>query len=552
MKKQALVTLAVIIVLIPFYVNVSNASPQIVITLKSSGFVQQTSTSTSPGVYSYIISVSGLNYQMTDGTTGQVMFQSTNSSQVFSNVVGNCSAGSSIDVENGLYVVNTMWTMLNVDNVTLNFEAGAELVAGDGLDTSVLMIGEPYYPSNNITVIGVTIDGNAANQVITYSNSWNEGAVIQYPNGITMAGSNDEIVNANIYDCRVMGIAIAWTGADGWYASETNNGVISSQIRDCGWNGVIFYGSPECTNCYLTNSIIWACSDGGVSVSGGIDTLVSGNYVYDMNGTTGSENSEVAIAIEGGESSVIANNTIYNACIGISNSGWPNNIIENNTISVSPSYYVSYGSGGSWEPDNPVVLHETWGIVSSGNNDLISYNTISGMLTNATSGYYNPGGDGIWLMGETSSHISGNIISQCQNYAVYANSGDGVSINNVLVENTLINNANEIYDNNVPENTLEGNTGYNPVGAITHMVKGNYICDGLTVGVYGSSVWISGMVYTNGGSPKKLDITGGVVSSVTRNGVLLFTATNCIVTLLPGDTFSVTFSATPTINVNGQ
>jgi hypothetical protein len=178
-----------------------------------------------------------------------------------------------------------------------------------------------------------------------------------------------------------------------------------------------------------------------------------------MNGITGSENSEVAIAIEGGESSVIANNTIYNACIGISNSGWPNNIIENNKISVSPSYYVSFGSGGSWEPDNPVVFHETWGIVSSGNNDLISNNTISGMLTNATSGYYDPGGDGIWLNGETSSHISGNIISQCQNYAVYANSGDGVSINNVLVGNTLINNANEIYDNNVPENTFVGNTG---------------------------------------------------------------------------------------------
>jgi hypothetical protein len=41
------------------------------------------------------------------------------------------------------------------------------------------------------------------------------------------------------------------------------------------------------------------------------------------------------------------------------------------------------------------------------------------------------------------------------------------------------------------------------------------------------------MVYTNSGSPKKLDITGGTVSSVTRNGVLLFTATNCIVTLQP-------------------
>ena len=549
MKKQILALLAVIIVLAVFSAKACIAYQQTFLTVKSSGFVQQATPPPPLGKYSYIMSVSGSNYHMIDGATGQLVFQSASSSQVFSNVVGNCSVGSSVYVESGLYVVNTMWTMLDVNNVTLNFEAGAQLIAGNGLDTSVLMIGEPYYPSNNITVNGITINGNAANQVITYSNSWNEGEVVQYPNGLGVSGSNDKIIDAKITNCRVMGVSFFWTASGGQFTYETNDGITNSQIYNCGWNGITFYGSPVSTNFYLTDSTIWGCSDVGVSLTGGVNISVSGNYVYDMSGTTGSENSEVAIAIEGGGDDTITNNTIYDSCIGISNSGWSNNLIANNTISVSSSYYVSYGSGGSLSSNNPVIYHETWGIVSSGCNDLISDNTVTGMLANATSGYYNTGGDGLWLAGEKSSYISNNTISQCQGYAVYANSGQGVSIGNILTENTIFDDIYGIYDNNVPENTFIANTGYNPVGSISNPISGGttYLVDSGS-----NSVWTSGMTYTNSGSPKTLDITGGAVSAVTQNGVTLFTATDCSVTLQPGDTFSVTFSIEPTINVIGD
>jgi hypothetical protein len=400
------------------------------------------------------MSVSGANYEMTDGTTGQIVFQSTSSSQVFSNVVGNCSAGSSIYVESGTYTVDSMWTMLNVNDVTMNFESGAVLVAANGLDTSVLMIGEPNHPSNNIQVNGITINGNAANQVIT-NTQIDYALVTGYPDGIIIAGSNDQIANANIYNCRIMGVGILWTSDYGSLTYNSNDGIKNSNIYDCGWNGVIFYGGNAN---YLIDSQIYGCSDVGVSCTGGSGNVVTGNYIHDMNGNTGSENCESAISIEGGDSDLITNNTIYNACIGISNSGWDNCIIAYNTISCSPSYDAPFGYGGSWAPNNPYVAGETWGIELTGSNNTIIDNTITGMLANATSGYYNTGGDGIWLAGENSSYISGNIISQCQGYAIYANSGDGVSINNTLIGNTFSDNTNEVYDNNVPENTLIANS----------------------------------------------------------------------------------------------
>lgn len=102
-------------------------------TLSFSGAMQQSPTRT----YAYIISVSGSKYQMIDGTTGQIVSQSTNSSQVFSNVVGNCSVGAIIEVESGVYTVTTSWTIFGINDVNVNFESGAMLVAADNLNAPI-------------------------------------------------------------------------------------------------------------------------------------------------------------------------------------------------------------------------------------------------------------------------------------------------------------------------------------------------------------------------------------------------------------------------------
>ena len=137
--------------------------------------------------------------------------------------------------------------------------------------------------------------------------------------------------------------------------------------------------------------------------------------------------------------------------------------------------------------------------------------------------------------------------ARTQHYGVAMDLG---SYDNNLVGNSVYGNINaQIYDSNVPENSMVNNTGYNPVGSIANPISGNtaYIVDSGS-----SSTWVSGRVYTNTGSPKELIVTGGTVSVVAKNGVTLFTSTGCTVTLQAGDTFSLTFSKAPTINVIGQ
>ena len=546
------------------------------VTLSSSGVIQQTPTET----YTYIISVSDSNYQMKDGITGQIVFQSTNSSQVFSNVVGNCSVGSSIDVESGVYAVNTMWTMIHVNNVTMNFENGAELVAGNGLDSSVLML----YESNNNLINGITINGNAANQVLVPS-----GAVFTSPNGITILGSNNKVDNALIFNCRQVGVEIWGTGVLG---TAVHSGVVNSLIYDCGWNGITIGD----VNDYVINNEIYGCGDVGVSTYG-VSTLITGNYIHDMNGTTGFNNANWGIGVEGGDSHVITQNTIQDCSVGITNSGFNNCTISENTITNVG--YVSV---------NPLWLGGgEYGISLSGKYNIVADNQVTGMHSNIPE-YL--GGIGIYLSSATFNLISGNIISQCgsggifldgvsnnntvslnmafdtlagQYYdQVYGASGieakgsnnyisqnqcfdtrsgaartqqygiamDPGAHNNILIGNNVHNNLNgQITDTNVPENIMINNTGYNPVGPIASPIAGNtaYLVDSGS-----NSTWISGMVYTNTGSPKVLNISGGTVSVVAQNGVTLFMATGCTVALQPGDTFSVTFSTAPSINVSGQ
>ena len=233
---------------------------------------------------------------MVNGTTGQIVFQSTNSSQVFSNAVRNCSLGGSIDVETGTYTVNTLWWMYKANGITLNFDNGATLVAGNGIDTSVLAL----FNSNNDIINGITINGNAANQVIngpTKSpiNPGGQTVSPANPDGVYIGGSNDKISNAIIYDCREMGVTIC---ADGFYvANAVHSGVENSQLYDCGWNGFSATGGLCDQNCYCLNNQIWGCGDVGASTYG-VGTQIMGNYVHDLNGTTGGGgNAEWGIAV---------------------------------------------------------------------------------------------------------------------------------------------------------------------------------------------------------------------------------------------------------------
>ena len=533
------------------------------LTLYSSGVVQQTPTVT----YSYIISVSGTNYQMTNGTTGQIDYQSTNSSQVFSNVVGNCSTGGTIDVAIGVYTVNTTWLITGINGITLNFENGAKLVAGNGLDTNILWLDR----CDNWVIDGITVDGNSA------ENS-------EDSNGIWITGDNNVINNALVFDCRRVGIEVNGVG----------NGIINSKSYNCGWNGIT--ASDLCIDSYVVNNEVYGCSDVGIATYG-VGTLIAGNYIHDMNGTTGDGHStRVGITVEGGCDAIITQNTIHNCSVGVWVGGFDNCTISNNVITGGSVASAQYG----------IYLDTSTQYTS------VTDNHVTGMYCNTTA---HLGGIGIFLSeGSTFNTISGNIVSQCGSGGIFLDStsnnntvvlnyafdtqtgryyamevgGSGIEIagssnyisqnqafddrsgsartqqfgiamdngayNNTLIGNYVYNNYSpwtnwQIFDHNVPENTMINNIGYNPVGYIANPISGNtaYLVDSGS-----NSTWISGRVYTNTGSPKVLNISAGTVSAVAQNGVTLFTTTGCTVTLQPGDTFSITFSTAPTINVIGQ
>lgn len=576
MKNKFLAALAIIIVLTALSISIGNASPQAFLTLQSNGAVQQTSTSiptptptptptstpipsptptpTPTGTYSYIISVSGSDYLMANGTTGQVLFQSPVSSQVFSNVVGNCSVGSSIEVGSGVYTVTSSWSMANINNVTVDFEDGAKLIAANSLNDPVLLLNN----ADNCTVTGVTIDGNAVNQ-LAYP------AVLypHFPEGIMIVGSNNLITSAYIYDVRMLGVDIR----------GNDDGTTNSKIYTCGWNG--WSVADNYTGCYCEKNEIAYCSDVGAD-SYGIGTLIKNNYIHDMNGTTGAElpgsSAHYAIALEAWSLSdypynnTVTGNTVDNSLYGIvvNTSSFP---VPMNGNTISSNVFDNCS--------NPVILGSSYNIVdanqiancSTGNNAIYltldaSFNTISGnTISQNTYGIELTGGcpnNTISLndisgsgyagveVGSNNNYISQNQISQ-RTIGIIVDSG---VLGNVLIGNNIAGATDPIYDQNIPQSAIIANIGYNPVGSIIDPIAGNtaYLVDPM-YGAGSNSTWISGVVYTNSGSSKVLNIFGGTVSVVAQNGVTLFTATNCTVTLQPDDTFSVTFSAAPTINV---
>src|SRR5208283_3697923 len=149
------------------------------------------------------------------------------------------------------------------------------------------------------------------------------------------AGSNDEVNNALVFDCRMFGV-IVWV--DNSFGPALNSGVINSKICDCGWNGFLA-GSPFVINGYLINSEIYGCSDVGAS-SSATNTLITGNYIHDLNGTTGGGgNVEWGIAAEQGASGgTITQNTIVNCNVGVH--------IDENNCSISDNHITNSSIAG--------------------------------------------------------------------------------------------------------------------------------------------------------------------------------------------------------------
>jgi hypothetical protein len=139
-----------------------------------------------PQPYGYIVDTNGTYFLAYNGTTGYLESESTNSTTLFSNAIGNCSSGQSIFIRNGTY-----------GPIFLNKDVS---LIGEGLSTTPAAY--PSDPDDMITGMS--------------------GVVIR----ITTANTNALTINGTRGNICIENIGIHFTG------SGTGNGVYSPAAHD--------------------------------------------------------------------------------------------------------------------------------------------------------------------------------------------------------------------------------------------------------------------------------------------------------------------------------
>lgn len=374
------------------------------VTLSASGVVQVIATT-----YSHIIRISGSNYIVESGSTGQVEYQSADAVQAINNGL---SRGGKILVKTGSYPLSSRVTGQGVNNVTLVFEEGAKFVLGNNVNQPVLFI----TGVSSWLIQNPEIDGNSANnQALTDTN------------GIYFHDCTDCCVEgAFIYNCRIFGFYVQ-NGC-------VNCGITNSLVTNCGWNCITFSDS---IGSYAISNEVSHCGDVGITTyshSG----IIKNNYVHDIDGTQGSAgNSRWGIGVEGGDHNTIEGNNVTNVDYGIcvhnsGNTAWGTcdaNTISSNKFQNILICGIEIHSSDNLISDNQIIDWSAWknaitvelGISgpNTANNNQIIGNTLS-------SQYAQSNGIGI-RTGVTNTLIQNNDLRMILGTKI-TNSGTGTQI----------------------------------------------------------------------------------------------------------------------------
>jgi hypothetical protein len=298
----------------PNGIGLSSGEVQKSAILDSSGTIQQ-----SPQAYTYIISVSGSNYQMKNGNTGAVIYQNSNAATTINYALNALTNAKSILFQPATYILSTPLTCSNKNDITLYFDAGAVLYVGNGMNAPALTLRS----CTNWLIQNPTIDGNSANQNPGSKSSPNTC----YGIDIRADCQNVQVDAATISNCAIFGFSIQESGV-------VNCGITNSVISDCGWNGIqLGYLGSE-TSCYANNNEVSYCSDVGITTFG-VNSLIQNNNVHDITGSTGYANSHWGIAVEGGNTATVTGNTITNCGVDIATSA---------TLPTATSNTISYNT----------------------------------------------------------------------------------------------------------------------------------------------------------------------------------------------------------------
>ncbi len=419
--------------------------------LPSSGTI-----SGSIGQPTYSISQTGTVFNVISKPNGTVVYSNTNA-------VTALEQAAKIANGTSLYVNITATCATNIRlqylvNEKITFDPNSLLTLTNWVNVTLFQI----WDCVNVNIIGINIDGNGA-----YQRGYSSVG------GLSMGDcANCLVTQANITNCENSGILIGNNYAktrQGNGVPATNNGITNSTITFAGWNGIsIGWGGSDTKDCYAINNTVAYCSDVGIT-SYGIRTIITNNYIHNMNGTTGDQNSRYGIAIEGdgyATDNIIANNTIEDCAgdawcgvgivVGTGAGTTSNFVIHNNIIncqsgiqvdsdgSVVTRNAISYNGAGHPSGDGGILL-------TSVTNVIVSSNTITSSSTNPSLGPI------IWIQDSANCIIANNtgtVGSTISNGLYFFTSNNNVAQNNNIQAGTGVRISASSYNNKIDQNTL--------------------------------------------------------------------------------------------------
>jgi len=505
------------------------------------------------------------------------------------------SGGGVIELEDILVVSNTVTIKSNVSLVGQDKFATKVYYISPNATTTGVFVGSagssstPYY---NVAFSNFTIDGSfvfvAAYNVavkaifaqwmvrLSITDMYVFGTIAT---GIGVDFLQESIISRNIVEFCGRGgdVASGATGASGIGVATYGNTVFGPETSICSENVVvmptynggnygIFYEANNGTfaapsSIVVSNNAVKLNLSGqiGIGASGTDGMAIVGNRVTaatlngsSLAGTTG-------ISLDVGtvsdtrppQSCLVAGNYVSQVSTGIY-MYWPSNSASSvYPVQFSDNYIwnvIQYGyqfvNNGASNVANDMVINggsvdecgsAGIGFLAGANNNMgygrVSIKGVNGSRNGAGSTHH----AGVYI----ASPINNFRMSDCAFYdggasvQLYGIQINGVAVTNAfLVDNDLSGNTSTAISL-VASGTISGwianNKGYNPVGPAT------------------ISVSASPYTYTAGNTPETVYISGGTVSSVTKGGVTLASATGTQVQMQPGDAIVVTYSSAPTM-----
>jgi hypothetical protein len=335
--------------------------------------------------YTYDVISSSPNYQMLNGATGAVIYQSANPTQVLNSAMGNCTSGQSVYVNPATYIISETVYNQNHDGVKLTFAPNAILYLANGVNICVFQLNS----CNFWNISGININGNKANNPLDqHSGAGTHGIFLVDCHSTT-------IDQANITNVRTFGLVpLACT-----WLRITNGMVVHS-----GWNDIQLGSGTSNHDTYdlVENMTLGYSGDVGISLFAQ-SCIVRNVTVLPMNGTQGDGSTQWGAATEDGT----GNNTftqmhLYGGMYGVVLGAGDGNTLSNCTIQQFSWTQVFASTNNNIIANNTILNNATgvWGhqMDIRGVNNLVANNTVNSSFN---------GGEALSLQG--SNHfVTGN------------------------------------------------------------------------------------------------------------------------------------------------